>query len=60
MSEVVLTFPLVEAATPLYQQVAPGVARMRRLGLSYRQIAQAFGVDDKTVAKAARWLVGLR
>ncbi len=33
---------------------------MRPLGLSDRRIAQASGVDEKTVAKAARWLVGLR
>jgi len=29
---------------------------MRELGLSYSAIAERVGVDDKTVAKAIRWL----
>jgi hypothetical protein len=41
---------------PLYQQIARTVAHLRDLGLSLASIARRLEVDDKTVAKAVRWL----
>jgi len=41
---------------PLYQQVAREALHLRELGLSYCAIASKLGADDKTVAKAIRWL----
>jgi len=32
---------------------------MRRLGLSNTKIARLFNVNDKTVAKAIRWLISI-
>src|ERR1035437_445772 len=57
-SEVSLEFPLTEAEAPLYQRLAPEVARLRRLGLSRRRIGTVLGMDDKTVEKALRWREG--
>ncbi len=51
--EVVL---LETEARPLYQQVARKALHLRELGLSYCAIARRLEVDDKTVAKAIRWL----
>lgn len=48
---------LLEAeARPLYQRVARKALHLRELGLSYCAIAKRLQVDDKTVAKAMRWL----
>ena len=47
-------------ARPPYQRVARKALRMRELGLSYSAIAKRLDVDDKTVAKAIRWLVMIR
>ncbi len=52
---VALAFPLTEAEAPLYQRLAPEIARLRRLGLSRRRIGTELGIDDKTVEKALRW-----
>jgi len=41
---------------PLYQGVARKALHLRELGLSHCAIARRIGVDDKTVAKAIRWL----
>ena len=43
-------------ARPLYQQVARKALHLQELGLSYCAIALRLKVDDKTVAKAIRWL----
>ena len=43
-------------ARPVYQQVAQQAAHLRELGLSYCAIARGLGVDDKTAAKAIRWI----
>ena len=43
-------------ARPLYQQVARKALQLRELGLSYCAIARGLEVDDKTAAKAIRWL----
>lgn len=48
---------LLEAeARPLYQQVAQRALHLREVGLSNFAIAMRLEVDDKTVAKAVRWL----
>ncbi len=39
-----------------YQRIAPEAERMRKLGMSFRAIADALGVDDKQVRKALRLL----
>jgi hypothetical protein len=54
-SEVALSFSLTEAEAPLYQRLAPEIARLRRLGLSRRRIGTELEIDDKTVDKALRW-----
>ncbi len=46
---------MTEAEAPLYQRLAPEIARLRRLGLSRRRIGTELGIDDKTVEKALRW-----
>lgn len=57
MAEVALEVVLLEAeARPLYQRVARKALHLRELGLSYCAIAKRLQVDDKTVAKAMRWL----
>ena len=58
-SEIALEFPLTEAEAPLYQRLAPEIARLHRLGLSRRRIGMELGIDDKTVGKALRWLTHL-
>ncbi len=47
---------LETSALPLYQEVAQKAVHLRDLGLSLSAIARKLKVDDKTVAKAARWL----
>ena len=48
----------VAAATPVYQRIGPQAAAMRRRGRPVRAIAEHFGVDDHTAAKAVRWFQG--
>ncbi len=56
-AEVPLEVVLLETETrPLYQQVARKALHLRELGLSLSANAKKLGVDDKTVAKALRWL----
>ena len=45
----------VEPKIPLYQRIAAEAAEMRARGVSMRAVAEHFGVDDHTVAKAVRW-----
>jgi DNA invertase Pin-like site-specific DNA recombinase len=40
---------------PVYQQIAANAKQLRELGMSYRAVARALGVNDKTVAKAIVW-----
>ena len=52
---------LLETKVPqLYQRVARKALFLRELGLSYCAIARKLEVDDKTVAKAIRWLLRVR
>ena len=37
-----------------YQQVAPEASKLRRLGMTFRAIGKALGIDEKTVRKALR------
>ena len=46
------------APPPVYQRIAPAVARMHRAGRSLGAIARQLGVDDHTAAKALRWFSG--
>ena len=55
-SEVALSFSLTEAEAPVYQRIAREVERLRALGLSLNRIAKDLDVDDKTAAKAIRWM----
>ena len=50
---------LETALQPVYQQVAKKALHLRELGLSLSAIARKLEVDDKTVAKAVRWLGGM-
>ena len=43
-------------ASPLYQRIAQRANQLRLLGLNCACIAGHLGVDEKTVAKAVRWL----
>ena len=57
VAEVRLEVALLETESrPLYQRVARKALHLRELGLSYSAIARRLEVDDKTVAKAIRWL----
>ena len=47
---------LVDALVPLYQRLAALATALRASGLSDHPIAVDFGVTDKTIAKAIRWL----
>lgn len=40
---------------PLYQLLAARVRHLRHLGMSYRAIGRALGVDYKVAIKAANW-----
>lgn len=46
--------------TPVYQRIAAEAAQMHAGGVSFRAIAQFFGVDHHTATKAVRWLQGER
>ena len=48
----------VAAATPVHQRIGAQAAEMRRRGRPFRAIAEHFGVDDHTAAKAVRWFRG--
>lgn len=57
MARVTVEVVLLETEPrPVYQQVARKALHLRELGLSYCAIAKRLEVDDKTVAKAVRWL----
>jgi hypothetical protein len=43
---------------PLYQRIDENVFHLHKLGLSKSCIGNALDVDDKTVAKALRWVGG--
>ena len=43
-------------ARPLYQRVARKALHLREIGLSQCAIARRLDVDDRTAAKATRWL----
>lgn len=47
---------LETVARPLYQRQAQKAWHLRELGLGDCAIAKRLEVDDKTVAKAVRWL----
>ena len=41
--------------TPRYQLIAAETAGLHQAGLTFKAIAERFGVDDHTAAKAVRW-----
>lgn len=43
------------APPPKYQQIAERAARLRELGMTYRAIGEALGVDEKLVRRATAW-----
>ena len=48
---------LLETEGPaLYQRLSRKALHLQELGLSYSAIARRLEVDDKTIAKAIRWL----
>ena len=51
-----MSFSLTDAEAPTYQRIAREAERLRALGLSLNRIAENLGIDDKTVARAIRWL----
>lgn len=40
---------------PCYQLIAVAAVRLHQAGLAFKAIAERFGVDDHTAAKAVRW-----
>ena len=44
---------------PSYQHLAEKALHLKQLSLSKARIAAALTVDDKTIAKALRWMEGL-
>ncbi len=51
-AEIPLEFVVFSTDPFQYQQIAGEARRMRRLGISFRAIGAALGVDSKTVRKA--------
>lgn len=54
MAEVPVEFVVFTSEQFQWQRIAPEAQRMRRLGMTFRAIAVALGVDAKQVRKAAR------
>ena len=50
--------PCDPPTTPMFQRIAAQAAEMRRRGRRFHAIAEHFGVDDHTAAKAVRWFHG--
>ena len=48
----------VSVPIPVYQRIAAQAANMRGAGAAFHAIAERFGVDDHTAAKAVRWFRG--
>ncbi len=45
-----------DAPPPLYQAIAEKAYQLQQVGMSANAISKHLKVDDKTVAKALRWL----
>ena len=45
----------VDRKTPRYQLIAAEAARLHQAGQTFKAIAERFGIDDHTAAKAVRW-----
>lgn len=56
VSEAPSSFALAETKSRRYQEIAHEAERLTALGLSLNRIGVHLGVDDKTVAKAIRWM----
>ena len=41
--------------SPRYQSIAAEAAGLHEAGVTFKAIAECFGVDDHTAAKAVRW-----
>ncbi len=54
MAEVPVQFVVFTSEQFQWQRIAPEAQRMRRLGMTFRGIAAALGVDAKQVRKAVR------
>lgn len=52
LAEIPLEFMVFTQEAFQWQRIAGEAATMRRLGMSFRAIGAALGVDDKTVRKA--------
>jgi hypothetical protein len=55
-SQIPIEVDLADEAAPLFQQIAARASALHKEGLSDRAIGRALGVDQKTAAKAIRWL----
>jgi hypothetical protein len=44
-----------EDAIPIYMRISDKVLHLRRLGITYTNIAERLGVNPWTAKKAARW-----
>lgn len=44
-----------EAAVPLYVQLGERAVHLRELGMTYREIGNALGVDHKLASKSVAW-----
>lgn len=49
-----------DAALPLYVQIGERAANLRELGMTYRAIGMALGVDHKLAMKAVGWAATIR
>ena len=54
VAEVPVQFVVFTSEQFQWQRIAPEAQRMRRLGMTFRGIAAALGVDAKQVRKAVR------
>ena len=55
LSEIEFEMPLLTTTSFKYQELSEKAKKLRKLGMSYRQIGRALGVDSKLAKKAVEF-----
>ncbi|MEZ4752958.1 MAG: hypothetical protein R3A13_01445 [Bdellovibrionota bacterium] len=55
LSEIEFGVPLLTTTSFKYQELSEKAKKLRKLGMSYRQIGEALGVDGKLAKKAVQY-----